>query len=193
MAVDGIIRAIEGQAAIKAERLEREAFERAAQIREQARERAERETERFVAERADREERTASRRVHSAEMAKNRAIADVRHDLFEELFTASYDQLATLRSRPAEYERALEALIRDAAAGLGGACTIHVDPADESLATKIIGVLGLEARVVADLHSIGGATVASCDGRTTNDNTFEARLAQIRESCAQRIWEMLEA
>lgn len=193
MAVDGIIRAIERQAADEAARIERDALERAAQVRDQARDRAERETERYVAERSDREERLASRRLHSAEIAKNRAIADVRLQVFEELFRRAFDDLATMRSRGPEYERTLGALIGDAAAGLEGACTIHVDPADERLATSLAAARGLKATVIGDLATIGGASVSSCDGRITNDNTFESRLTQVRESCSQRIWEILES
>ena len=193
MAVDGIIRAIERQAADEAARIERDALERAAQIRDQARDRAERETERYVAERVDREERLGSRRLHSAEIAKNRAIADVRLQVFEEMFNRAFAELATMRGRSAEYESTLESLIRDAAAGLEGACTIHVDPADESLATSLATRAGLKATVVGDLSTIGGASVSSCDGRVTNDNTFESRLAQVRESCGKRIWEILES
>lgn len=192
MAPQGILRAIEQQAASKAAEIEREASDRAAEIVREAEERAQRETDRFVAERVEREERASARKLHSAEIARNRAVADVRAQVFSALFAEAERELATLRTTPG-YVDTLGGLIRDASAGLALPCKVHVDAADVSAASEAVSRSGIDAEVLGDITTIGGAIVSSCDGRTTNDNTFEARLGRIREECARDIWEVLES
>lgn len=192
MAPQGILRAIDSQAAAKASELEREAEERAADILREAEERAQREADRFVAERVEREERATARKLHSAEIAKNRAVADVRSQIFGQLFEQAKSELSTLRST-AGYPAMLAALIEDAARELAKPCVVRVDPADADVAQEAVKLAGLDAEIKPDFSTIGGAVVVSCDGRTANDNTFEARLARIREDCARDIWEVLES
>jgi len=191
MGVQGILSAIEREVAQEVQELERDAELKIAEILREAEHRVQQETERFVAERTDREERLRTRKVHSARVASSRAIADVRHGVFERLFNEATGRLAQLRPAP-DYPELLEALIEDAAIGICDDCTIHVDPADLAVAEDVARKMGNGASAVADIQTIGGAVVSSADGRVARDNTFEARLGQLRDGCAQQIWEVLE-
>ena len=191
MGVQGILSAIEREVAQEVQELEHDAELRIAEILREAGQRVELETERFVADRIDREERLRTRKVHSARVASSRAIADVRHGVFERLFDEATGRLAEMRPSPG-YPDLLEALIADAATGICDACTIHVDPADLAIAEDVARKMGGGVSAVADIQTIGGAVVSSADGRVARDNTFEARLGQLRDGCAQQIWEVLE-
>ena len=191
MGVQGILSAIEREVAQEVQELEHDAELRIAEILRETEQRIEQETARFVADRIDREERLRTRKLHSARVASSRAIADVRHGVFERLFDEATGRLAQLRPTPG-YPELLEALIADAAAGICDDCTIHVDPADLVIAEDIARKMGAGAFAIADLQTIGGAVVTSADGRVARDNTFEARLSQLQDGCAQQIWEVLE-
>lgn len=191
MGVEGILSAIEREVALEVDTLEREAENRIAEILRDAEQRVQHETERFVAERVDREERLRTRKVHSARVASSRAVADVRHGVFERLFEDATNRLAALRQTDG-YPDLLEALILDASTGICEGCVVHVDPSDLGIAERIVAKMGDGASAVGNIQTIGGARVSSRDGRVVRDNTFEARLGQLRDGCAKQIWEVLE-
>jgi vacuolar-type H+-ATPase subunit E/Vma4 len=121
----------------------------------------------------------AERRRTRARLAAAAEVRAAREDAHQRLVATVRDRLAGLRDRD-DYPRLLEALLREAAAVLGGAAlTVRVDPKDAALIADRLSNAAVSTdgapSVRPDLETAGGVVLDTTEGRLV-DNTVEERL-----------------
>ena len=168
------------RAAAEAAAIRKSAAEQAVAVREEAMERA----RRRVAEERGRLMGRVREEVRLELLRR-------RNEVFRRAFESSGGQVLALRGTPVY--RGVAKRLAEEAIGLAGGTdlVLHVDPRDRSLFEGILGDLGRNCDIAADLEGAGGLTVTSRDGRFLVTNTLEARLARARETMKGEVHRIL--
>lgn len=135
-------------------------------------------------------QRKAAKQVNAARLEGKKKVAAVKEAAVSDSFAKAAEKLASARTLPA-YPGVFRALVEEATAGLTGEMVLLVDPADEALARQVLGELGVDAEVKADLSTTGGVAVLTGNGRIMRRNTFEDRLEKVSHSIQSEVAEIL--
>ena len=192
MALEDIFQALDEQAAEETDSVLRVAKAQAAALEREAREQAEREKTAALEDaetvaRAKAERLISTRRVRAA-----RELAVVRSEAIDAVFDEAERRLADLRLR-SNYPGLLEALTREAVAGVEGGYEIQVAAGDAALVDGLKQAFPAADSVVASLDGAGGVVVLSDGGRLIRRNTFESRLARVRSGSHGEVGRVLGA
>jgi vacuolar-type H+-ATPase subunit E/Vma4 len=181
MALADLLAAIEADAAADVGRLRTERHHEAAAILAGARRRAG-DLERSAVCAAEREEREAGeRRLTAARETIAGWLREAQEDAFRRISRDVRARLRMVRER-ADYPAVMTALLAEARSALPGCAVVHVDPADEQLARRLLGDEGRPG-VAAGLISAGGVVVsdeAGADVRNTVEDRFAAAEPELR-------------
>ena len=163
-----------------------EARERASEIVAEAEKEAE-------ALRAARERQAKAQR--EAQMVRARSAAQLeaasmrlnaQQEAIESVFRAVDAKIDALTEDDGRYPKVLEALVREAAAGLAATPTaVRVHPGDVEAARSATKAAGVDAPVEADESVRAGVKVVS--GRMSIENTLPARLDALRAELASEV------
>jgi V/A-type H+-transporting ATPase subunit E len=182
---------LEKESAAEIERLLGEARARAEQITAEAQRTAE---AMLAAARARVEQERRAALARAASAAQVRAAAQVlqaKDQVIAEVFRRAEAQLAQLRQDRARYAGLLRALLREAAAGMGGRLIVEAHPDDRDLVHQAAKELGLDAEVTAAADVQGGVRVATADRRFIVENTLRSRLERARPVLATDVAALL--
>lgn len=135
-------------------------------------------------------QRKAAKRINAARLEGKKKVASVKEAAVSDAFDKAAEKLASARTLPT-YPAVFKALVSEAIAGLTGDMVLLVDPADEALARQVLGELGVDAEVKADLTTSGGVAVLTGNGRIMRRNTLEDRLDKVRHSIQSEVAEIL--
>ena len=186
MAIEDILTALDIQADSEINQIHAQLQTRADEILSEARKKADAAADVYVTDAVKTERVAAEQELHKGDSAYRRRVADVKREVFEEVFTQASEKIGGIRQTP-EYPVILGQLITDATSDLKGDYVVHVDPADQALVAGICpGVTCL-----ADIKTVGGVVVTSADGRIQRSSTFEDRLQRVHEKYGEMISEVL--
>lgn len=180
MAIEDILNALEEQAQADVDAILREAKEHAELIGSQAQAEATAIHDNFARQVERTAKAKASKIVNAARLEAKMTVSSAKGDGLETVFEVATQNLAKKRSQQ-EYADLFARLADQAFEGLEGDVTIHVDPADASLAQAAAAKAGLSAEIQTDLMSAGGLVVEAVGGRIVRRNTFEDRLERARQ------------
>ncbi|MBN1193175.1 MAG: V-type ATP synthase subunit E [Coriobacteriia bacterium] len=190
MAIEDIFRALEEQADSEVNQILHTATVQADAVEHEARDEADRITQGRIQVAEDAVRVKAAKAVNAARLEVRRNLAEVRDKALDSVFAEAAEHLSKMRGT-AEYERVFGELAKEALKGLDGMCEIQVASADEALAKKVVGGLGVEFTVSPTLDTIGGLVVSAHEGRVVRRNTFESRLLKVRSVAGSSITEVL--
>lgn len=190
MTPDPFLAAIEGAAKDAIAQIDAETEKKVAEILDQARKKADEETNRFVNESEQEAKRASQRDINAAQVQAQRAEGDARYELYEDFFRSVANRLIDYRDNQNRYEPVLVALMTDGARGFCGG-TVSVDARDEPLARKHLSRLEGTFTLHSDITTAGGCVVQDAEGTVIRDNTFETRLARVRDEMGQEVWSVL--
>jgi len=186
MAVEELLAALETQADSEIGQIRAHAQAEADEVRAQAQAEADAAADAYVAEVVGKRRTAAEQELHKESSSSRRRVADVRREVFEEVFVRAGKKIGEIRSGK-DYPDILRRLVADATADLDGGYVLHVDPQDKSLMSDLFpGVT-----CVTDISAVGGVVVTSADGRIQRSSTFEDRLQRVHEKYGETISEVL--
>jgi len=179
MAIEDILKALDEQAQADCDAVLDEAREHARLIVEEGTREAQSIHDGFhrQAERAATIE--AAKQVNAARLESKMIVSSVKGDAVVDIFDLAKAKLP--ETRGAGYEALFSALAAEALAGLDGAVTLHVAPADAQLASRAAAASGLPATVEPTLETAGGLVIEAHGGRVIRRNTLEDRLERTRQ------------
>jgi len=180
MAIEDILRALDEQAQADSEAVLEEAREHAKLIIEEGERSAQQIHDRFTKQAESVSNAAASKKLNAARLESKMIVSSVKGDSVTAVFDAAADKLPELRSGSG-YEALFAQLAKEALAGLTGAVTIRVAPADAQLAARAAEAAGVSAEVDATLQSAGGLVAEADGGRVIRRNTLEDRLERTRQ------------
>lgn len=181
---------LDKEASAEIEAILAEARERASAIVEEA----EREAEAIVAARARQAQaQRESARVRARSAAQLEAASmrlNAQQEAIQSVFRAAESSLTDLAADEARYASVLEALLREALAGVRGTPEkVLVAPDDVAAATKAVAAVGADLPVEADETVRAGVKVTT--GRVSVENTLPARLDALRDELASEVADAL--
>ncbi len=181
---------LDKEASAEIEAILAEARERASAIVEEA----EREAEAIVAARARQAQaQRESARVRARSAAQLEAASmrlNAQQEAIQSVFRAAESSLTDLAADEARYASVLEALLREALAGVRGTPEkVLVAPGDVAAATKAVAAVGAGLPVEADETVRAGVKVTT--GRVSVENTLPARLDALRDELASEVADAL--
>lgn len=186
MALEDIFRALEEQADAECDEILQSARSHADSIAEEAREQAV-EIKQAHIEAAERDVRsTAAQRLNAAKLDGRKRVAAVKDSAIASAFDVAASQLSGLRGDKS-YEAVFRKLAEEALHGVDGEVDVFVGSEDVDLAKRTMKALGRSARIEVDGSISGGLVVLSDGGRVYRRNTFEDRLARLRECCQAEV------
>jgi vacuolar-type H+-ATPase subunit E/Vma4 len=171
MALEDLLRAIEGEADEERRRADRDRSAAATAIVEAARQEAAAVEVQLTGAPEGEALAEAERERAQARLQAAETVRGARERAFGSLLGRIRDELAALRGSDA-YPAVLRALLAESRAALPEGRELRVDHRDAELAASLAG----ELRVVTTLDTWGGVELAGDDGRTVR-NTLEERLA----------------
>jgi len=186
MAIEEMMAALEVQADSEIDQIRAQAQAQADEITAQAQAAADAVAEAYLADTVGKNQAQAEQELRKESSGYRRRVADVKREVFEEVFVRAALKIRTIRSSK-EYPDILSKLVADATAGLQGEYVLHVDPADQGL----IASLYPGVSCVADIRTVGGVMVTSADGRIQRGSTFEDRLQRVHEKYGELVSEVL--
>jgi len=142
----------------------------------------------------------SKRRIYSrraeAEQERRRAAMNAREEAVESVFVEALRELKEIGD-PSERRNLLEALIREGIRAVDGrSVRVRLNPTERKL---LLGsdfpeeIDGVTVTIDEDcIDAAGGPIVSDDSGRVVFENTFEARLARMRESLRRLVVETLE-
>ena len=189
MALQGLLTAIEADAAAETARLRAERTAAAQAITADAERRAGKLQASVAADAESKERRAGELRLAEARTEAGNRVREAHEAAYQQLVSDVRDRLRAARDR-GDYPQILAALIAEARAMLPACAVVRVDPADEPLARRLLR--GEDTlRVEPTLSCAGGAEVADGAGATAT-NTVEARLAAAEPALRALIGRLLE-
>ncbi|MFH1442821.1 MAG: V-type ATP synthase subunit E [Candidatus Micrarchaeota archaeon] len=182
MGLEALKQELNRKTASEASRIENEGRAEAKLIKEGARkemqkrqEKAEKDAENFV----ERERM----RIPAARLKAKRIIQDAKYSLVDASLKELAEMLEAKTSNRREYEKTLEALIKDGLSEVGKSALIHVRKQDAAFAKKY--------GKVVEIGCMGGAIISSEDGKLRINNTYEAILERKRDELEQQAFEAM--
>jgi len=192
MAYENLLKSIEESAKEKERELKEKAQKQADEIRDQARKRAQ-EIQDFAVK--DAERKGTIERNKQIFLAKGKIKSDAlvtKEKIFETAFRQATDRLTLFRQDP-KYPEVFKRLMIETIAEMGGARYIlHIDPQDLDLCKKISEEIDMQGGIRTDITCIGGISASSIDGDVVVSNTFESRLARVKEQKRNEIHAKLQ-
>jgi len=192
MALDDIFKALDQQADEECEQILREAHDHSDVIQADAEDQAEAIREARVADTERLTRLRAAQTVNAAKLGARKRVAAVKQRGVERSFERAAALLGKARASE-RYPAVFRGLAEEALAGLAGDITVLVDPADEKLAAETLASLGVAATVKPEISTSGGLVVVLEGGRIIRRNTFEDRLAKVRERAQASVAEIVFA
>jgi V/A-type H+-transporting ATPase subunit E len=191
MPYDDLISALKANAQERIKEIQDRAQTEAQKIRKDAEERAQ-STRSAYLEEAGRGVRLERNKLISKTGAEKRmALARVKDDLFQQVFTRAAQQMALVRNNPA-YRTSFRNALREAMEELAGEeIRLHIDPRDEKLCGEILKEMQRNCEVVSDLTTLGGLNATTADERLMVFNTIESRLQRAKELMKSEIMSAL--
>jgi len=186
MALEELLVAVDAQADAEIDQIRAQAQADADKITTQAQADADAIADASVADIVNKKQALADQDLRKESSTYRRRVADVRREVFEEVFTRSAVKIREIRSSK-EYPDILSRLVDDATSGLEGEYVLHVDPLDQQLVAKLFP----QTNCVADIKTVGGVVVTSADGRIQRGSTFEDRLDRVHEKYGELVSEVL--
>jgi len=190
MAIEDIFRALEEQADAECTEILRVAEAQASSIRDEARREAERTKAQKLAAIEDVVVSRVGKTINAARLENRKALAAVRDHAVEQAFAGALERLGTVRGT-ADYERIFAKLVEETFVGVTGDCDVLVDPADASLAEKVVKAVNPTCVVKPEISTAGGLIAVTVGGKVTRRNTFESRLEKARTLAQAQVAEIL--
>jgi V/A-type H+-transporting ATPase subunit E len=191
MPYDDLISALKGNAQERITEIQDRAQAEAQKIRKDAEERAQSIRSAYLEEAARSVKLERSKLISKAGAEKRMALARVKDDLFQQVFTRAAQQMALARNNPA-YRTSFRSTVREVMEELAGEeVRLHIDPRDESLCREILKEMHLNCEVVPDLTILGGLNATTADERLLVFNTIESRLQRAKELMKSEIMSAL--
>lgn len=189
MAIQDIFRALEEQADAECQSVLDNAKTQADAIMAEAREEAEAIRQRRL-ERAEAAVRSKTMQmVNAARLDNRRKTAAIKEQAIADVFDAAAEKLSKYRDGGA-YAQTFGALLDEALAGVDGSVEVSVDPRDRAMADAALQQSGVVYEL-KEADASGGVIVIARDGRIYRRNTFEDRLAKVRQRSQAAVSEIL--
>ncbi len=189
MAIEDIFRALEEQADAECKDVLDNAKAQAEAILAEAREEAETIHRRRMEQAEVAVKSKTMQMTNAARLENRRKTAAVKERAIAGVFDGAAEKLAKYRDDPA-YAGTFQALLDEALAGVSGPVDVMVDPKDRQLAESVLKTAGLTYEV-KDSETSGGVAVVAGEGRIFRRNTFEDRLAKVRQRSQAMVSEIL--
>jgi len=181
MPYEDLISAVKAGAQERIKEIQERAQAEALKIRKDAEERTQSTRSAYLEEAARGVKLEKSKFISKAGAEKRMALARVKDDLFQKVFTRAAQQMASARNNPA-YRESFKNMVREAMEELAGQeVTVHIDPRDEPLCREILKEIQRNCGVVTDLTTLGGLNATTADERLMVFNTIESRLQRAKE------------
>lgn len=181
MPYEDLISAVKAGAQERIKEIQERAQAEALKIRKDAEERTQSTRSANLEEAARGVKLEKSKLISKAGAEKRMALARVKDDLFQKVFTRAAQQMASARNNPA-YRESFKNMVREAMEELAGQeVTVHIDPRDEPLCREILTEIQRNCGVVTDLTTLGGLNATTADERLMVFNTIESRLQRAKE------------
>jgi V/A-type H+-transporting ATPase subunit E len=181
MPYEDLISAVKAGAQERIKEIQERAQAEALKIRKDAEERTQSTRSAYLEEAARGVKLEKSKLISKAGAEKRMALARVKDDLFQKVFTRAAQQMASARNNPA-YRESFKNMVREAMEELAGQeVTVHIDPRDEPLCREILTEIQRNCGVVTDLTTLGGLNATTADERLMVFNTIESRLQRAKE------------
>jgi vacuolar-type H+-ATPase subunit E/Vma4 len=181
MPYEDLISAVKASADERIKEIRDRAKAEAEKIRKDAEEKAQGIRSAYLEEAIRGVKREKSKLIAKVGAEKRMALARVKDDLFQQVFTRTAQQMASARNHPG-YRESFKKLVREAMDELAGEeIRMHIDPRDEPLCREILGEMQRNCDVVTDLTTLGGLNVTTADERLMVFNTLESRLQRAKE------------
>lgn len=188
MAIEEILVALDKQARLEADQIVAEAQAEADQITEGVKRDAQAAADASVDRAVDEANQAAERELNADSTAHRRQSADVRREVFDEVFIQAGEKIKAIRGGK-DYPQILKRLIAEATSDMGEGYVLHADPLDKELVAQ----LSPGVPCVADITTMGGIVVTSADGRVRRSSTFEDRLKRVQEDHIESVAKVLGA
>lgn len=183
MGLEALRQELKRKTASEVSRIENEGKAEARKLREESKKEADRRTVAADKE-ADEYVEREKMRIPAARLRAKRIIQDAKYEMVAEALSELSDILEKKTSSKKEYEKMLEDLIEEGIRELGSKdVVIHVRKQDAQFARKF--------GKVKEISCMGGAIVASEDGRMRINNTFEALMEKQKEQLQQQAFELM--
>lgn len=187
-----LVAILEHESQAEIERILTEARARAEQVTAEARASAAAQLEAARARTAVERTAAMARAGSAAQVRAAALVLQAKDRAMAEVFTRAASELGKVPRDPRRYAAALQALVREAAAGLGtGRVIVEVHPDDRDLATQVVRDLGLDAEVATAPGVSGGARVSTADRRFVVENTLASRIKRVRPVLASEVAQLL--
>jgi vacuolar-type H+-ATPase subunit E/Vma4 len=131
-------------------------------------------------------EEQRNERLAWARLESRRIASEAREDAIKNVLENFFGALKDARRSP-QYRKFLGSAVAAAVRELGDGVTIQIARGDKSLLPEVKG-----AKVVEDLHGLGGAIVESADRKFRIDLTLETLFEARRDEMRKRIYEGLK-
>jgi len=191
MPYDDLISALKANAQERIKEIQDRAQAEAQKIRKDAEERAPSTRSAYLEEAARGVKLERSKLISKAGAEKRMALARVKDDLFQQVFTRAAQQMALARTNPV-YRTSFRSIIREVMDELAGEeVRLHIDPRDEALCREILKEMQRNCEVVSDLTTLGGLNATTTDERLWVFNTIESRLERAKELMKSEIMSAL--
>jgi V/A-type H+-transporting ATPase subunit E len=191
MPYDDLISALKANAQERIKEIQDRAQAGAQKIRKDAEERAQSTRSAYLEEAARGVKLERSKLISKGGAEKRMALARVKDDLFQQVFTRAAQQMALVRNNPA-YRTSFRSIVREAMEELAGEeVRLHIDPRDEPLCREILEEMQRNSEVVPDLTTLGGLNATTPDERLMVFNTIESRLQRAKELMKSEIMSAL--
>ena len=191
MPYEDLISAVKAGAQERIKEIQERAQAEALKIRKDAEERTQSTRSAYLEEAARGVKLEKSKLISKAGAEKRMALARVKDDLFQKVFTRAAQQMASARNNPA-YRESFKNMVREAMEELAGQeVTVHIDPRDEPLCREILTEIQRNCGVVTDLTTLGGLNATTADERLMVFNTIESRLQRAKELMKSEIMSAL--
>lgn len=189
MAIEDIFRALEEQADAECQSVLDNAKTQADAIMAEAREEAEAIRQRRL-ERAEAAVRSKTMQmVNAAKLENRRKTAAIKEQAIGDVFDAAGGRLAQYRG-DAGYAQTFRALLDEAFTGVTGDVEVEVDARDRATAEDVLKGAGV-GYTITETDISGGVAVIAGGGRIFRRNTFEDRLAKVRQRSQATVSEIL--
>lgn len=191
MDYENLMKSMEASADEKRDEMIKKAGESAGKIEEEARAKADDIVKGHVAKASRALETDKNRFLFEAGSEARSESAAVRYELFSRSFDIAEERLSTIREQSG-YDDFLRNAMMEAVDALGEKeFVLHIDPRDEPLCRRLMGSLGIECAVKADISCLGGLNVSTPDDRIVIFNSIESRLKSARERCKLDVFSAL--
>ncbi len=189
MAIEDIFRALEEQADAECKEVLDNAKAQADAILAEAREEAEALRRKRLEQAEAAVKSKTMQMLNAAKLENRRKTAALKEQAIGSVFDEAAGKLAKSRDDTA-YADTFRELLEEALAGVTGGVEVLVDPRDKALAESLLTSMGI-AYEIKDVQTSGGVSIVASEGRIFRRNTFEDRMAKVRQRSQATVSEIL--